>query len=206
MQGADELCSVDAPARTTGNILVTCASGQKPAWLRSLMKRPNEMLWTTKSRSVRRSSGVVMLLLAVLFAFAPAAAVAQSDHVTTPAAGTSERKAISDGLRAPIEKQLHQKVIVVVSKLSVKGVWAFAITQPKQPNGKPIDYRKTAYKNLVKPGQESGDAFSGLVIGLLRRRGGRWKTIDYSIGPSDVSYADWDRKHGAPRAIMFPSN
>ena len=127
---------------------------------------------------------------------------AQSDRVTTPKPGSAERKAIMDGLRVPVEKELHQKVIFVVSRLKVQGNWAFTITTPQQPNGKVVDYQKTKYKNEVKPGEAVGDAFSGEVIGLLRKRGGHWRTVDYCIGPSDVCWEGWDKKYGAPAAIM----
>jgi hypothetical protein len=127
---------------------------------------------------------------------------AQSDQIATPKPGSAERKAIMDGLRIPIERQLHQKVIFVVTHLKVKGNWAFTITIPKQPNGRAVDYQKTIYKSQVKPGESVGDAFSGEVVGLLRKHAGRWKTVDYCIGPSDVCWEGWDKKYGAPAAIM----
>src|SRR5205823_8619797 len=119
--------------------------------------------------------------------------------VYTPKPGSAERSAIMDGLRITAERQLHQKVIFVVSHLAVQGNWAFTITIPKQPNGKIVDWQKTANRDAVKPGHETGDAFSGEVIGLLRKRAGHWRTVDYCIGPSDVCWDGWDKKYGAPR-------
>jgi len=125
-----------------------------------------------------------------------------SQPLYTPKPGSPERKAIMDGLRPTIERKLHQKVIFVVNHLAVQGIWAFTVTIPKQPNGKIVDWQKTAWRDAVKPGHETGDAFSGEVVGLLRKRAGHWRTVDYCIGPSDVCWEGWDKKHGASSAIF----
>ncbi len=145
-------------------------------------------------------AGSLLFVLVTLVAIGDAGA--QSGSVTTPKPGSAERKAIMEGLRVPIERKLHQKVIFVVSRLSVKGSWAFTITIPKQPNGKNVDYQKTIYRDEVKPGQASCDTVSGEVIGLLKKQGKRWKAVDFCIGPSDVCWDGWDKKYGAPSAIM----
>jgi len=150
-----------------------------------------------------RSARVLSPILAsLLLASVVVLNSASAGQVTTPKPGSPERKAIMDGLRIPVEKELHQKVIFVVNRLSVQGSWAFTITVPKQPNGRNVDYQKTSYRNAVKPGQAVGDAFSGEVVALLRKRNGHWKPVDYRIGPSDVCWEGWDKKYGAPLAIM----
>lgn len=145
-----------------------------------------------------------LALTAVMVVWVRSGVLAQypSEPISTPKPGSALRKSIMDGLRITIEPKLHQNVVFVVSHLAVQGNWAFTITIPKQPNGKIVDWQKTAYRDSVKPGHETGDAFSGEVIGLLRKRAGHWRTVDYCIGPSDVCWEGWDRKYGAPRGIM----
>lgn len=152
------------------------------------------------NRSNLRNQIIVLVML--IISCVPTTVWARAVQVSTPKPGSALRKAIMDGLRIPVEKDLHQKVVFVVNRLSVQGNWAFTITIPKQPNGKNVDYQKTAFRNEVKPGEAVGDAFSGEVIALLRKRNGHWKPVDYRIGPSDVCWEGWDKKYGAPLAIM----
>ena len=116
----------------------------------------------------------------------------------TPAAGSSERKAILNALRVPVERQLKQSVVFKVQRLTVDRGWAFALGQPIRPNGKPVDYKKTPYARALKDGFFD-DSFSA----LLHSSGGSWRVATYNIGATDVEWVDWDTKYGAPPAI-FP--
>lgn len=142
-------------------------------------------------------------LLVVLMCGAAGRASAQySQPLYTPKPGSALRKEIMDGLRIPAERELHQKVIFVVKHLAVQGNWAFTLTIPKQPNGKIVDWQKTRWRDAVPPGKEVGDAFSGEIVGLLRKRAGQWRMVDHCVGPSDVCWEGWDRKYGAPKGIF----
>ncbi len=77
-----------------------------------------------------------------------AIAVGQSS-VQTPAPGSKLRKAILDGLRPSIEKDLKQKVIFKVGTIRVYKGWAFLHVHPIQPSGKSIDFRKTKYAEAL---------------------------------------------------------
>ena len=56
-------------------------------------------------------------------------------HAYTPAKGSSERKAILDAARAPIEKMLSRKVVLVVHYLKVHEGWAWLTVDPQTPDG-----------------------------------------------------------------------
>lgn len=99
-------------------------------------------------------------------------------------------------LRVPVERDLKQKIIFVTDIFRVQGTWAFVSGDPQTPSGgKPI------LKGTAWEGGE--DAFDNNFFGLLRKSGGKWKIVAYAIGCTDVCYADWWRRHKAPKAI-FP--
>jgi len=80
--------------------------------------------------------------------------------------------------------------------------FAFAIVVPRTPSGGKIDYTKTRYANEYRMGDLDGGANAD-VLALLRYRAGEWTVVTFEIGPTDVAYADWWRRFGAPKSI-FP--
>jgi hypothetical protein len=138
-----------------------------------------------------------LVAVSVLFLGLFAHGASGQSGVRTPKAGSAERKAIMDALRVPVERDVHQSVIFVVTKLNVERGFAFVITQPQRPNGKRIDYRHTKYADA----QESG-AFDDQAIALLKKRGSRWRVLVYNIGATDVVWEDWGKRYGAPSAIF----
>ncbi len=147
---------------------------------------------------------VLPLILIALCTFV--AALAQSGgstkglngEVYTPEKGSSERKAILDALRLPVEKKLNQQVIFKVDHLKVQNGWAFVLGSPQKPDGGTPDYRGTVYRAAVEAG-----AFDNSVVALLHNVNGKWKVVNYVIGATDVPYVDWDKTYHAPRDI-FP--
>ena len=108
------------------------------------------------------------------------------------------RRPVLDGLRPAIEADLGQPVQFVVQSLKTQGGWAFAIVRPQQPNGREIDFRRTRYGEYMDGGIWDGPT----TYALLRNTGGRWRTVDFVIGPTDVAWEGWPQEHGAPRAIF----
>jgi hypothetical protein len=76
----------------------------------------------------------------------------------TPAAGSSERKALMDALRG------DQKVIFKVYFLKVHGDWAWVDATPLDDKGRPV--------------AEGGAS-------LMHKENGTWKVIDLSVVPQD---------------------
>ena len=135
------------------------------------------------------------LLLFVSISPTPAQGTPQTH---TPSPASAERRRIMDALRAPVAKELKQKVVFEVSRLSVLNGGAFLNGVPRPPGGKPIDYSCTPYAEAKKEGM-----FDDGIMALLKRTPkGKWTVVTYALGPTDVPYVDWDRRYHAPRAIF----
>ena len=143
------------------------------------------------SLSFRHVAFAVFLLLA-------AVSGASGQEASTPAAGSKERKAIMDVLRVPMERDLGQPVIFVVSLLKVSEGWAAVRVQPKTPSGGEIDYRRTKYREQLE-----ADMFDPTGEALLRRQGesGPWKIIEWKFGGTDTALSAWVISHGAPKSV-----
>lgn len=118
-----------------------------------------------------------------------------------PAPGSAERKEILDDLRPTIERDLGQKVLFRVKTLSVQEGFAFLEVAALTPSGIPIDYSKTHYRKQMDEGVF--DNTDAPVIALMRYSKGAWRVATFVIAPTDVAYAGWWQKYGAPRSL-FP--
>jgi hypothetical protein len=116
----------------------------------------------------------------------------------TPEKGSTERKAILDGLRVPVEKELKQKVIFVVDHLKVQGNWAFVSGTPQGADGERPNYTGTQYQEAI-----DADMFDNNYFALLKKTGGKWRVVTHAIGCTDVCYVTWWQDHKAPKTI-FP--
>ena len=150
----------------------------------------------------------ILLLLAGIAVLTPAVTLAQRDAnqlqgeqagtktpapaPTAEAAPASQRKAILDALRVPIERDLKQPVIFAVQKYAVIGDWAFVMATPKRPDGGEIAWARTVCRGDV----------SHLVGGLMKREDGRWIVRDFALCPTDVAWDGWPEQYGAPRALF----
>lgn len=135
------------------------------------------------------------VLSALVIIAAAAAASAQETH--TPAPGSAERKAIADALRAPVEKELKQKVVFKIDHLKVSGDWAFLRGVPQRTDGGKVDYSATPYQQRIEDG-----VFDDWICALLRKRAGKWQVVKYVIGATDVVYEGWDEEYKAPSSIF----
>ncbi len=133
------------------------------------------------------------LLITLVWAMA---ATAHAQRAYTPAAGSPERKAIMDVLRAPVEADLRQKVVFKVQHLKIVGPWALARVVPIRPDGGDIDYSRTRYRDDLEEG-----AFDGEGEALLRNDGGGWRLLEWRFGASDTEVPIWLEKYRAPAAL-----
>ncbi|NOT47961.1 MAG: hypothetical protein HOP17_09480 [Acidobacteria bacterium] len=120
-----------------------------------------------------------------------------AQSVYTPDKGSSERKAILDALRVPVERELKQKIVFVADKFNVQGNWAFVGGIPRSSDGGEPNYRNTVYFEAKNEG-----AFDNNFFGLVRKTGGKWKVVKFAIGCTDVCYAEWWKETKAPKAIF----
>ena len=137
------------------------------------------------------------LFVPALVLVAAAAGAASAQEARTPAPGSAERKAVADALRAPVEKELRQKVIFKIDHLKVSGDWAFLRGVPQRPGGGRVDYSATPYRQRIEDG-----VFDDWICALLRRRAGKWQVVKYVIGATDVVYEGWDEEYKAPSVIF----
>ena len=138
-----------------------------------------------------------LFTLLIVLAFA---SFGLAQGATTPAKGSSERTAILNTLRIPVEKELKQKVQFAVNDFKVNGSWAFVSGEPQNMSGGRPNYKGTEYQTAI-----DSDAFDNNFFALLKKTSGKWKVVTYSIGCTDVCYATWWKDYKAPKAI-FPYN
>ena len=147
---------------------------------------------------LNRTRFVVIAIALMLFTILGSRPVTAQSRMYTPKPGSFERKLLMDTLRVPIEARLHKPVIFQVTALRVENGWAFLTAIPVQPNGRPFNWRGTPYASEAR----IGIAFSGSMSALLHKTQGKWRVVTYNIGASDVNWYDWDKRYGAPRAIL----
>ena len=123
---------------------------------------------------------------------------AQAQSVYTPEKGSAERKVILDSLRAPIERELKQKIVFAADTFHVSGNWTFIYGSMQTPEGGQPDFSRTNYAEAKREG-----FFDNNFQALLKRAAGKWTVIKYQIGCTDVCYTEWWRQYRAPKAI-FP--
>lgn len=116
----------------------------------------------------------------------------------TPTKGSKERTAILDALRAPVEKELKQKIQFSINDFKVQDNWVFLSGEPQNPAGGRPNYQGTEYQEAI-----DSDMFDYNFFALLRKTGGKWKVVTYAIGCTDVCYLQWQKDFKAPKAI-FP--
>jgi hypothetical protein len=121
-----------------------------------------------------------------------------AQKVYTPEKGSPERTAILNALRVPVEKQLKQKISFNVENFNVQGAWAFLSGAPQSANGGAPNYKNTPYEEA-----EDSGAFDNNFFALVKKTGGKWKVVTFSIGCTDVCYATWWKDYKAPKTI-FP--
>ena len=124
---------------------------------------------------------------------------------TTPASGSVLRKEILDVIRIPTEKHLGQSVMFKVNTLRTTGDWAFFVGTAIQPNGRPVDYRKSeAYKDNPEQTRVAIDAgeLSGSVDALMKRMGTTWTILAITYDATDVHWLDYDTRFGAPKKLI----
>ncbi|MFO1135318.1 MAG: hypothetical protein U1E30_09065 [Rhodoblastus sp.] len=137
-----------------------------------------------------RNRAALCIALASVFAWAAPLPRAHAQGCVNATGET--RAAILDVVREPVAADLRTKVEFKVERARVCGAWSFVLATPQLPGGGQIRWSGTPCQ---------GDT-SHLVGALLRGKAGGWELVDYALCPSDVAWADWPEKYGAPAAIF----
>jgi hypothetical protein len=117
--------------------------------------------------------------------------------MATTGIAPEQRAAILDAARAPAAAFFARPVKFRVDRLTVVDDWAFLSADMQDGQGRPIDYAGTPLADAAAHG-----AVSRSYAALLRRAGRDWRVVDHAIGPTDVVWADWPGRHGAPAALF----
>lgn len=115
----------------------------------------------------------------------------------TPDSGSTERKAIVDGLRGRVKSVLKRPVIFQVNSLQVKDGWATISATLLKPDGSAFDWSGTKYERAWR----KGDDFEGDVQALLRKRGNTWRVLDFELDATDYSMGEACRKRKCPSVL-----
>jgi len=149
------------------------------------------------SRVDVREKPYLLFALAVCIVAAPVYA-----GPTTPPPGSAERKAICDALRMPVMKEFGVKPVFVVQTLVVMDGWAFMAAGLQREDGTAYNVEE-AHRQRTGEGDALSRPFDGDdMYGLLRKANGRWKVMACAVSPTDVAYADWRTRFGAPKAVF----
>jgi hypothetical protein len=124
-------------------------------------------------------------------------------HAAPPSSGgaegreRSERRALLDALRIPVQTELNRRVVFEVRRLKIQGDWAFLSGVPQLPDGRRMDYGDSPYKELIEIGH-----FDDGILALWRKNGRQWKVVQFVIGATDAAFMGWDEEFGAPPALF----
>jgi hypothetical protein len=110
-------------------------------------------------------------------------AAASPQASASPVAAT-ERKAILQVLRRPVEQRMGAPVTFVVTALRTDRKWAFVQAEPQRPGGKRIDGRKLYGADW--------DNMDGLTTTAILRKGRRgWTIVESRVGATDAWYCGY---------------
>lgn len=128
----------------------------------------------------------------------PVSVAVQGPAARNVPVGDPQRRLLLDTIRPGVEDRIGQPVQFMVDTLKIHGDWAFYGGRIQQPNGRPIDFSRTPYAEALREG-----AFDGpTTYALLQRVGGRWRLVDFVVGPTDVYYLNWPGEFDAPISLF----
>jgi hypothetical protein len=114
-------------------------------------------------------------------------------------ASNPERDAMTAALAPRVQAEIGLPVSFTVATMRVENDWGWLVAQPWTPDGAQIDWSQTRYAERAAEGVLDG---GGTTYALLRRENGQWRVVDFAVGPTDVAWADWSERHGAPASLM----
>jgi hypothetical protein len=142
-------------------------------------------------------------------AFVAACSPAPSDQATTetpaadsaeqPQAPDPERDAMVAALSPAASADIGRPVTFTVMTKRTDGDWGWLVAQPWTPEGAALDWSTTRYATQAREGVLDG---GGTTYALLHRQNGQWTVTAFAVGPTDVAWADWPQRYGAPAELM----
>jgi len=127
-----------------------------------------------------------MIRLAILLLLFPLTAFAQG--YSEPARGSVARAALMDAIRPHAEWNFGTPVEFVAKDLRVSGAVGYASLSPQRPGGARINLPSTP---LAKRGEIDPEFYEGVYMHVLYQKSGTtWVAVHWSIGATDVWWAD----------------
>ena len=140
---------------------------------------------------------LMSIFLGILLGLMTSGSEVAAQGVYTPKQGSPERKQIVDALRVVVAKELGKSVVFRIDALHVENGWAFLRGIPLKQSGEPMDYRGTPFQKSIDAG-----TFDDWICALLKKEGKGWRVMEQVIGATDVPFADWAKRYGAPPALF----
>ncbi|WP_333572817.1 hypothetical protein [Sphingomonas sp.] len=109
----------------------------------------------------------------------------------------ADRAAIIDVAHQAIARRIGKTPRLLVRTLGHQGDWVFLVATMQDKAGRPISYAGTPLASAEAEGMVSKD-----YVALFRRAGNGWRLVEEALGPTDVAWAGWAAKHGAPSSIF----
>lgn len=124
---------------------------------------------------------------------------------SNPPVGSALRKQLLDTIRKPSEIHFGQNIVFKVNTLRATDTWAFFVGTAIQPNGKPVDYKKSKpyaeNREGTQIGLDAGSLYGGVDV-LLKKNGDQWEVVEISYDFGDVHWLDYDKRFGAPKKLI----
>jgi hypothetical protein len=128
----------------------------------------------------------ILSLMTVLALIADPGSAGEDYH--EPARGSAERAGLMDAVRPLAEWNLGQPVEFVVDVLRVSQGLGFATLQPQRPGGGAINLYQTP---MMRRGGIDPEFYDGETMHVLyQKSGATWVAVHWSIGATDVWWAD----------------
>lgn len=102
---------------------------------------------------------------------------------------------------AEAARKLGRPVVLAPRSLKQRDGWAFLYAHMLEKSGQPLDFRGTTLAESARHG-----AASPVFCALLHLETGAWRVVASCLGPTDVAWAGWDARYGAPPAIFVLDN
>jgi hypothetical protein len=153
---------------------------------------------------IMRGLIVALALIAAACSPAPAPSEKANEPNASGSAGQAEapdpeRDAMIAALSPRASEEIGIPVTFTVNIKRTQGEWGWLIAQPWTPDGAQIDWSTTRYATQAQEGMLDGN---GTTYALLRKQAGQWSVVALAVGPTDVAYADWPQRYGAPPALL----
>jgi hypothetical protein len=142
---------------------------------------------------------VLVVALAFLAACSPPAQQAPGQSSEQIGASETQTDPLALALTPVLAEDIGRPVTLSVQTSRMEGDFGWIVAQPWTPEGAQIDWSQTRYAERAAEGALDG---GGTTYALLRRENGQWRVLEVAVGPTDVAWADWPARHGAPASLM----